>query len=128
MHKGLSVAVWTLFITVSLFLSLQGKPPANSQEVPRSQPTVAMTMSEYNQQRIGTQGEQLRSLQEFKTNQENYNRDVTGRELTNIHAEIAGIRADQSALIGEERGAFALLGLLGGLAVFFQVKRNKDKS
>jgi hypothetical protein len=127
MRTYTSVILWSLFIVASTFFALQGKPPACSQEVSRPQPTVAMTFSEYNQQRIVSQEEQLRNLQEFKSTQEIYNREVIGQELKGIHADISSLQAEESALVGEERGAFAILGALGTLAVFFQFRKNKDR-
>jgi hypothetical protein len=106
--------VWVAFAAAALICSLRGRPPANAQDS-IVRPPVQMTLGEYNQERLSSQEENLRELNDFKRNQENFNKELGTR--------LMDLEASQASEQGWLKGGFGVLSALGALGVGLQFKR-----
>jgi hypothetical protein len=103
---------------VAFYFMIAGKPPAKAQDKPQNVITVVSNKDE--QQDI-----QLGKVEEWHTEQQGWNQ-LTGSQIAAIIERENKLYESIDSIQGEITGGFALLTLLTGLGVFFQVKKRKE--
>lgn len=120
-QKRLLTARLSLFVLASLFLALFTYRTVHGQTtgVP-VQPVISLEDAR--------QDERIDTLTEFRHNQENYNRQI-GDQLQHNYDALNEKVDRNTAAIASQNGIFtgcsALLALITGLSVFFQIKSSK---
>lgn len=101
------------FLSICLFMALRGRPPAHAAQ----QNVRSVITSEDAAQDIA-----LTRMGEFKTNQDNWNRD-TGSKIGELDSRIRALESTQNDTKNEMRGWFSALTVLSILATIFQLKK-----
>lgn len=115
--KLASLCRWTAFIVAFCFM-MAGKPPGRAQEKINSVPAAVSNKDE--QQDI-----QLGKVEEWHSEQLAFNQ-LTDSQITAMMERENRLYESIDSIQGEITGGFALLTLLTGLGVFFQVKKRKE--